>query len=999
MSNRRWWDDHVTIPKPIRHELGRPALLHRLMDAPDIPLALILAPSGYGKTTLLAQLARHLPTPVAWLTLRDDCANPVTLTEGLIAALETLPPTVGTFTVSRTFQGFGDWRALTQALNTANQPITLVLDGIDHLSAESGALIVQLLNHLGAGHRLILAGYAAQHLKLYRHLSAGAALMLGPDDLAFTVNETRSLLQVRNVKLDPVATQRHVSGWPVAVGLLASGNLHGFTPEGLLEEILELLSPELRRCLPLAGIASTWSDDDLNALGIELPFGWLEQVRFAGLPVTPLGAHRFRPHDLLRRVLSKRLEVSPEQVVAIRRRAAQIALERGDVIEASQFYHQLGDSQAALRVVEELLESSWARAEFSSVRRLLEPFEMDRLELRYAAMLAVSWLETGRAEDGNALLDRLSPNGAARSIVLYGQVRRSMRQGDVAAQLALSAQALEGDLGAAERARFERLRANALHNLDDFQGAVDICQRLVLEAERDGRLTDLGNALFVMQASLFNLQRWSDCETALLRGIQVFEQLDLTVRLVPLLVDLAELYRVTGRTRQAADVLDRVQPLAEREESELLPVIVESRGDLALMNGQLETAQSRFQSALEHCEAYQYKRVAARIRLRLSEVLARRGAMTEALTMFRAAQQTPSVRPEWLGVAEAYHRGVIAWHTGDLETARTAFERVHGASSDPFHSPRATAWLCVLAHRDQRLTAEAVDALRERCRNFHWAQVSAPDQAVFEPMMLEARRRGWWFEPRQEKTVAFEQRPTTLTITTLGRLELHVNDIPVRIPLTKSFEILAFLALEGPSRRETIVDALWDGSSDTRHIDYFKVALRRLRVAVSEVLGSDVNAVPVTDKRFGIDAKLSVNLDAHALNRATHTHDLGALRQTLECYRGDFLPFSESTWALQRRQSFLLDAVSLAIRIGDRLAQNQDPECLTFLRRAVQLDPLHVTAHHRLIQHLLTFGHPHQALRVWQDLNTLCREELLERPDPHLEVLIRQRLEHSSSEA
>jgi LuxR family transcriptional regulator, maltose regulon positive regulatory protein len=301
-----------------------------------------------------------------------------------------------------------------------------------------------------------------------------------------------------------------------------------------------------------------------------------------------------------------------------------------------------------------------------------------------------------------------------------------------------------------------------------------------------------------------------------------------------------------------------------------------------------------------------------------------------------------------------------------------------------------------LAHRDQRLTTEAVDALRERCRNFHWVQVSAPDQTVFEPMMLEARRRGWWFEPRPETTARFEQRPTTLTITTLGRLELHVNDIPVRVPLTKSFEILSFLALEGPSRRETIVDALWDGSSDVRHVDYFKVALRRLRVALSEVMGSDVNAVPIIEKRFRLDPRLDVNLDAHILARATQTQDWDVLKQALERYQGDFLPFSESAWALERRHGFLLDAVSLAIRIGDRLAHTQDPDCLTYLRRAVQIDPLHVTAHQRLIQHLLTFGRPHQALRVWQDLNVLCREELLEPPDPALEGLIRQRLEHAS---
>jgi LuxR family transcriptional regulator, maltose regulon positive regulatory protein len=996
---RQWGDDRFTIPKPIRHELGRPNLLHRLTDSSQSGLVLVLAPSGYGKTTLLAQLARHSPTSVMWLSLWEGCADPATLTEALFACLETLPWVADGSGIRRSSEGLLDWRTFVETLNGSPRAVTIILDGIEHLSEESGALIVRWLDHLRDGHRLILAGYVAQHLKLYRYLSSGAALVFGPDDLAFTVEETRSLFHVRNVALDPSVTQRQVSGWPVAVGLLASGNLHGFSPEGLIEDTLETLPLELRRRLPLAAIASTWSDADLATLGIDMPAGWLELLRFSGLPVTPLGAQRFRPHDLLRRVLLERLEGSHESVDAIRQRAASVALERGDALEAAQIYRQLGHAAQALQVIQASLERAWAQAEFSTLRRLLEPFEQAQLTPRYAAMLAVAWLETGRAKEGNPLLDQLPAQGETRSVVLYGLVRRCMRLGDVSGQSKLCQQALEGELSAAERARFERMRANALHNLDDFQGAVDICERLVLEAERDGRRMDLGNALFVLQAALLNLHRWHDCENALLRGIQVFEQLDLPTRLLPLLVDLAELYRVTGKAIQAVSALERAQPLAEREESEMLPIILESRGDLALMAGRLESAQSFFEKALERCEAYQYDRVATRIRLRLSEVLARRGLFEQSTAVFQFAQRASFTRPEWLQVAEAYHRGVIAWCQDDLETAENAFGRVEGVSSDPFHYPRAAAWSCYIAHRTGRLTEETVQTLKERCRHFDWAQIAAPDEAVFEPMILEARQRNWWFKTPPQTFISKQSLLTpTLRLTTLGKLELHVNEVIVRVPLTKSFEILSFLALEGPTRRETIVDALWDGSSDQRHVDYFKVALRRLRVVLSEALQVSWNAVPVIDKRFRIDPRLTVEVDALTL-RALEPNDLSGMQANLERYGGEFLPFSESTWASERRQGFLRDAVNLAVYIADLLAQTRHSDSLLYFRRAVQLEPLHVTAHRRLIQQLLLFGQPHQALRVWQDLSVVCREELNEPLDFALEAAIHEQLRRGSLNA
>jgi LuxR family transcriptional regulator, maltose regulon positive regulatory protein len=55
------------IPKPLRFELARPRLLARLEGA---KLVALVAPSGFGKTTLLAQHARTLGARAVWLELR-----------------------------------------------------------------------------------------------------------------------------------------------------------------------------------------------------------------------------------------------------------------------------------------------------------------------------------------------------------------------------------------------------------------------------------------------------------------------------------------------------------------------------------------------------------------------------------------------------------------------------------------------------------------------------------------------------------------------------------------------------------------------------------------------------------------------------------------------------------------------------------------------------------------------------------------------------------------
>jgi LuxR family transcriptional regulator, maltose regulon positive regulatory protein len=72
------------IPKELTTEIARPRLLVLLEQAKDLKLIALIAPTGYGKTTLLAQYARGLSRRVLWLDLLEDAADPVFLS-GLVA--------------------------------------------------------------------------------------------------------------------------------------------------------------------------------------------------------------------------------------------------------------------------------------------------------------------------------------------------------------------------------------------------------------------------------------------------------------------------------------------------------------------------------------------------------------------------------------------------------------------------------------------------------------------------------------------------------------------------------------------------------------------------------------------------------------------------------------------------------------------------------------------------------------------------------------------------
>ena len=93
-----WLVETKLHPPLVRGDsIGRPRLEARLDDAVStLPLTLLSAPAGYGKTTMPAALPRLLPElPLAWITLDADENDPVRFVGLLTVALQRLHPECG----------------------------------------------------------------------------------------------------------------------------------------------------------------------------------------------------------------------------------------------------------------------------------------------------------------------------------------------------------------------------------------------------------------------------------------------------------------------------------------------------------------------------------------------------------------------------------------------------------------------------------------------------------------------------------------------------------------------------------------------------------------------------------------------------------------------------------------------------------------------------------------------------------------------------------------
>jgi LuxR family transcriptional regulator, maltose regulon positive regulatory protein len=76
--------------------VARTALIDRIVGLPTVPVIAMVAPPGYGETTLLAQWARRRKSPVAWLSCDDGDNDRAVLLIYLAAALGRVVPAAWT---------------------------------------------------------------------------------------------------------------------------------------------------------------------------------------------------------------------------------------------------------------------------------------------------------------------------------------------------------------------------------------------------------------------------------------------------------------------------------------------------------------------------------------------------------------------------------------------------------------------------------------------------------------------------------------------------------------------------------------------------------------------------------------------------------------------------------------------------------------------------------------------------------------------------------------
>jgi LuxR family maltose regulon positive regulatory protein len=379
-------------PQLRANAVPRIGLLQRLQQAQLFaPLTLLLAPPGFGKTTLLAQWHHYLQTngndAAAWLSLDEEDADVGRFLGHLALALQNAGAESGICTAllqqRHDSDPYGAVNALIRAIRSGNRIFYVLLDDYDRASSSAvDEVILRLIEHAGPRLRLVLSTRRAPALPLARLELLEQLARIGTDELAMDEQETLAVLGESTTTEVASELHHYTEGWPVALHLARlwlTGNnqrhseMSRFSGRSaqiaayLAEQVINELSPATRdfllRTAPLQRFNAALADHVRGSCDSGMILAQLDH--FHGLLVPLDGEHEwYRYHPLFADYLQQQFErEQPGQLPLIHRAAAhwfaryqllsesvRHAVYAGDVSLAASYIAEAGTWQLLFRL-------------------------------------------------------------------------------------------------------------------------------------------------------------------------------------------------------------------------------------------------------------------------------------------------------------------------------------------------------------------------------------------------------------------------------------------------------------------------------------------------------------------------------------------------------------------------------------------------------------------------------------------------------------------------
>jgi LuxR family maltose regulon positive regulatory protein len=421
-------------PHTAADTVTRPRLLRLLEQGAS--LTLVVAPAGYGKTTLIADWLETCDLPSAWVTFDAEVGDlHHFLTYLLPGVAAGLPPSAGEvlqeLLAARTLPPFAVVaEILRQELATVEQEFVLVLDDFQFVAApEAHALLAELLRLPTTPLRLIIATRHDPPLPLVRLRASGRLVEIRSRDLSFSAAEAEQFLQdsldapLSAAEIDDLV--RGAEGWAASLRLaqLYLRQEQGFASlaralevgarharEFLADEVFAGLPPAIQTFLMETAILERLSarvcaalSDGGDVAAAQANLLWLVANGVFTSPIDD-AQEWFRCHALLRQFAGQQLRehCDDAHVAMLHRRASRWFAAAGSTEDAIRHALAAGDVADAVNTFAPVRHALMKTAQWMELSHLLHLFSPQQIEREPELMLVQAWI--ARSQNNVTLL-------------------------------------------------------------------------------------------------------------------------------------------------------------------------------------------------------------------------------------------------------------------------------------------------------------------------------------------------------------------------------------------------------------------------------------------------------------------------------------------------------------------------------------------------------------------------------------------------------------------
>ncbi len=425
-------------PGPPPDAIARGVLTERLERGSSLPLTLVSAPAGYGKTTLVAQWLADSEAPSVWLQLDEGDKDLGHFLEHLVAAVLSVHP-----------NALAETRALVAApvfppvpivvrtlLNEldAAVPERLILALDDYHAVDSGPvdeLLTALLQHPPRRVHLVLISRMDPQLPLALLRGRGQLSEFRAHDLRLEPTETAAFITAATGHEPDIVTisalEERTEGWIAGLrfavqavrasgGDLGSvagiGPLDGPTREFLVSEVLDAQPAEIREYMMASAVPDRFSAGLCEALlgGAGGPDmepvsgqGFIDWVVSTGCFVVPLDVEGtwYRYHHLFASLLRRRWQQDRDsaELLELHRRAGAWFAAHGTVEEALDHLLAANETHAAATLVADRGTVASDLDEWSRIRRWLDRLPREVVLDDARLLVLEAWQRQASSED------------------------------------------------------------------------------------------------------------------------------------------------------------------------------------------------------------------------------------------------------------------------------------------------------------------------------------------------------------------------------------------------------------------------------------------------------------------------------------------------------------------------------------------------------------------------------------------------------------------------